>query len=258
MAEAERSSDIRVLLRGTVAAELVVVIVPEAVLLSPLVIVGVQNSAVSLVVVGLGRDGVVRLAITTFVVLTEALLGPGVLGVVTVQSAVVVRSGKTVAIAVTVAGEAAMDGGAVVVRVGTPHVVIFVPGPGAPQVLVAVVPLVVGLGAVVLSSGVSEVNLLVQVLVAAPGVPGGVIHKRTIVPLRGGATVERRSDVAVHIAVVGVAVVAVIWVVRVVLAASSEAQFSSSAFAPVAVVLSPLIVLSRGFSVVELIVHVAG
>ena len=186
---------------GGVSAGVGIAGVIPVVILSPLVIIGLDGSGVGLVVIRLGTDSIVGLAPSGVVVGAVGLLGPLVVVVgtsgglagaggtlpVAVASAVAGLSAlgvAGVAVALTVLstisvlgslastlpvlgrGGAAIGGGAIDVSVLAPSL-------GAPLVVVLVVPLIVRLSGVGLGLHLVVGNVLAVVLIASPSVPVG-------------------------------------------------------------------------------------
>ena len=195
-------------LRGGGLAVLVSVTrVVSVVVLGPLVVVGAHALGVVLVVVGLGLDGVVRLAPSGVEVRAIGLLGPDIVVVATLGSAVgggstlpAVLAGGTVALGgVAVAGAlggsvaglallvVVAGGGGLAVGGSAVDVAVLAPGLSAPLVVVLVVPFVVGLGGVGLGVGAAIGLLDGEVLVSAVGIEvgGGVGHVVGAVALGG-------------------------------------------------------------------------
>ena len=157
------------------SGSLVVVVV----ILSPLIIISLEPSGVLLVLVRASLHGIVRLAPPGVGVLTVSLLGPRV--VIVTLSGSLIRCGSTLPLlalssfTVTVArvvGVAVLAGGGLsTVGRGTVDVLIRAPSLGAPLIGIVVVPLIVRLGLVGLSTGVVEAGLLMEVLIATIGIP---------------------------------------------------------------------------------------
>merc|ERR1719490_618322 len=194
---------------GTAAIGISHTRVVGVVVLSPLVIIGLEPSGVLLVVVRASRDGIVRLAVSGVSILTVGLLGESVVVVAELGSAVAlggtlpegVLSGVralstsvtgalavatdatdtvaetlalacTVGLAVVSAVLAVLAGrGSLAVRRGTEDIAVLAPGLSAPLVGILVVPLIVRLSGVSLSAGLVVRDLLMEVLIATIGVP---------------------------------------------------------------------------------------
>ena len=172
----------------------------SVVVLSPLVVIGLNGSGVALVVVRLRGDGIVGLAPSRVIVGAVSLLGPlvvvvgtarglGVLGCappVAVDLAVasllrMVTISVTVAAMVTASSAASSAASALPVLGGRCRSVgggaidvsVFTPSLSAPFVVVLVVPFIVRLGGVGLGLHLVVGNVLFVVLIASPGVPVG-------------------------------------------------------------------------------------
>ena len=164
---------------------------PFIIILSPLVVVSAHLAGVLLVVVLVGVDEVVGLAVPGVVVRAVGLLGPRVVVVASrgglLAGGCSVVSGTSLAVAVagavatvTVAGAVAgavavlsdvTSGGLGAVRGGAVDILILAPSLGAPFVGVSVVPLIVRLGIVGLSPGLLVRLIDLELLLTAIGVP---------------------------------------------------------------------------------------
>ena len=172
----------------------------SVVVLSPLVVIGLNGSGVALVVVRLRGDGIVGFAPSRVIVGAVSLLGPlvvvvgtarglGVVGCappVAVDLAVasllrIVTISVTVTAIVTALAAAScaastlpvLGGRGLAVGGGAIDVSVFTPSLSAPFVVVLVVPLIVRLGGVGLGLHLVVGNVLFVVLIASPGVPVG-------------------------------------------------------------------------------------
>ena len=205
-------------LGGTTSLSTSISGVISVIILSPLVVIGLDGSGVALVVVRLGRDGIVRLAPSGVVVGAVSLLGPlvvvvstsggllgggsslpdhavaalagsgtvvtgmstvlgdiaalavvvGVVGLSVLGDLLAVELGSTVALLGSILG-----GGNGTVGGSAIDISVLAPGLSAPLVIISVVPLIVRLSGVGLSSGAVVAHVLRVVLIAAPGVPVG-------------------------------------------------------------------------------------
>ena len=184
--------------RGSLAVSVTLTSIVSVVVLSPLIVVGADTSGVVLVVVGLGLNGVIRLAPSGVVVRAIGLLGPDIVVVATTGGTVagagtlpdltgggtVVRlsvgrvellatvlgalggTGLTVAVVVARGGGLSVGG-------GTVDITVLTPGLSAPLVVVGVVPLVIRLSGVGLGGGAAIGLLDGEVLVSAIGIEVG-------------------------------------------------------------------------------------
>ena len=126
--------------------------------LGPLVVISLDSASVRLIFVGLGRDGVVRLAPPGVVVRSVGLLGPLIVVIGTLGS--LVRSRGTIPLFTLVVALVAIVlviGTRIGCTVGggTVDIAVFTPGLSAPLFIVCVVPFVVRLGHVCLISGLA-------------------------------------------------------------------------------------------------------
>ena len=162
---------------GSLAIAIGVTGVPSVVVLGPLVVISANLLGVVLVVVGLGRDGIVRLAPSGVVVLAVGLLGPLVVVVGAVGGTVGSRGTGDLAsgIATIAVGAIVASGSGLAVGRGAVRISVLAPSLSAPLVAVLVVPFVVGLGGVRLRLGGTVRLLNGEVLVTSPGVPVGTI-----------------------------------------------------------------------------------
>ena len=183
-----------------------------ALVLSPLVVVGTDGALVVLVVVRLGRDSVVGLAPPGVFVLTVVLLSPlvvivsGVLGSLLPRGRVLrcallgfttvslgTVAGLTVALVVSIAVAVLLDlvglaaiselllivisgGGISLLGGGTVVVGVLAPLLGTVLVVILVVPFIVGLGAVLVSTGLAVRFVDGKVLISAIGIEAVVLR----------------------------------------------------------------------------------
>ena len=184
--------------RGSLAVGVTLTSIVSVVVLSPLIVVGADTSGVVLVVVGLGLNGVIRLAPSGVVVRAISLLGPDIVVVATTGGTVagagtlpdltgggtvVSLSGSLVELLATVLGAlggagltvavVVARGGGLSVGGGTVDVTVLTPGLSAPLVVVGVVPLVIRLSGVGLGGGAAIGLLDGEVLVSAIGIEVG-------------------------------------------------------------------------------------
>ena len=155
--------------------------VVSVVVLGPLVVISPDFASVLLIVVGLGSDGVVRLAPSRVEVGSVGLLGPLIVVVARLGSSVIFRGlfimlavFATVTIAVSVGSLLVIRRrGGLTVGGGTVEISVFTPGLSAVLVIVFVVPFVVGLSVVGFGPGSVVGFFDAQILVTSPGIPVG-------------------------------------------------------------------------------------
>ena len=184
--------------RGSFAVSVTLTSIVSVVVLSPLIVVGADTSGVVLIVVGLGLNGVIRLAPSGVVVRAISLLGPDIVVVATTGGTValagtlpdltgggtvVVLGGSLIDLLATILGALGGTGLTVAVIVarggglsvggGTVDVTVLTPGLSAPLVVVGVVPLVIRLSGVGLGGGAAIGLLDGEVLISAIGIEVG-------------------------------------------------------------------------------------
>ena len=250
---------------SSTAADRVTLIVDIAVL-SPLVIVGLEPPGVLGAIVRAGLHGVVRLAVSGVTVLTVGLLGErvsvvsttgglGTLGGTLPVGSAVGTLADTLAVEalalLTVSGTLTVlgSGGLATVRRGTLEVLVDTPSLSSPLVIISVVPLVIRLSSVALSAGVVEGDLLMEVLVAAIGVPV-VAGSTPVLVATGLGGIEAVTTLAVEAEKATLA--------TLLSGGSSLAVLIKITTRVVIAVLSPLVVISDDLTLVVLVVERLG